>query len=82
MNGVQEEFDEDDGPIHLGGDEGEMDDRDLGPDEFDRDLLDGTWEQQYYSGRVRSVDWHNITVALGLLALIAMILPAILVFVR
>lgn len=82
MNGVQGEFDEDDGPIHLGGEDPNADERDLGPDEFDRDLLDGTWEQEYYSGKQRSVDWHNITIALGLLALIAMVVPLLLVFLN
>ncbi|MEO9255714.1 MAG: hypothetical protein ABI305_09250 [Tepidiformaceae bacterium] len=82
MNSAQEEFDQDDGPIHLGGDESSEDERDLGPDEFDSDLLDGTWEQQYYAGKLRSVDWHNITIALGLLALIAMVVPLLLVFLN
>ncbi len=72
--------DEDDGPISLGGDESWEDERDLGPGEFDRDLMDGSWEQQYYSGRLRTMDWRNITVALGLLALMGMVVPLLLVF--
>lgn len=54
----------------------------LGPDERDRDLLDGSWEEKYYSGRVRSIDWTTIGVALGLLAVIGLVLPGLLVFLR
>ncbi|MEX0781181.1 MAG: hypothetical protein WD557_00915 [Dehalococcoidia bacterium] len=47
---------------------------DLGPDERDLDLLDGTWEDDYYAGRVRTRDWRNITVAISLLIVVAMVL--------
>ncbi len=50
-----------------------------GPDTRDLDLLDGSWEQRYYAGRVRSFDWSSAIVALGLLALAGLIIPLILV---
>jgi hypothetical protein len=52
---------------------------DLGPDEHDLDLLDGSWEQDYYAGRTRSIDWHAVGIGIGLLVLIALVLPAVLV---
>lgn len=62
-------------------DEDELDDElddgeevDLGPDERDLDLLDGTWEDDYYAGRLRSRDWQSITVAVSVLILVAMVL--------
>jgi hypothetical protein len=63
-----EEYDDfDDGP-------------DLGPDERDLDLMDGTWEQEYYSGRAQTRDWNAITAGVALLVLIALVLPMLLVF--
>jgi hypothetical protein len=53
---------------------------DLGPDERDRDLIDGSWEADYYAGRTRSIDWQTVGIGVGLLLLIALILPAVLVF--
>ena len=50
-----------------------------GPDERDMDLMDGSWEQDYYSGRQRSVDWNAILVGMGLLALAGMLIPVMLV---
>ncbi|MCS7296087.1 MAG: hypothetical protein RMK15_08465 [Chloroflexota bacterium] len=55
---------------------------DLGPDERDLDLLDGSWEQQYYSGQLRQRDWQTILLVLALLALLAMLLPLVMVFLR
>jgi hypothetical protein len=55
---------------------------DLGPDERDMDLLDGSWEREYYAGRRRGRDWQTIGIGVGLLVLLAMILPAVLVFLR
>lgn len=55
---------------------------DLGPDERDMDLMDGSWEERYYAGRIRGRDWQSITVALALIALIAMGLPLLLVLFR
>lgn len=54
----------------------------LGPDDTDRDLLDGTWEEEYYKGARRQRDWRSIGVGLALLVLLAMILPAIGLFLR
>ena len=55
---------------------------DLGPDERDADLLDGSWEQGYYAGRNQPRDWKNVYIGLALLLLIAMIVPGILVVSR
>ena len=44
--------------------------------------MDGSWEQEYYSGRKRSIDWHNVTIGIGLLALLGLMLPALLLFFR
>ncbi len=53
-----------------------------GPDERDRDLLDGSWEQQYYAGSHRRRDWSSVGVALTLLLLLGLILPTILIALR
>ena len=58
------------------------DEPELGPDDRDRDLLDGSWEQRYYAGGVRTRDWHSIGIGIGLLFLLAMIVPLVLVFIR
>ncbi len=58
------------------------DDRNLGPDERDRDLLDGSWEQKYYSGTLRSRDWRSIGIGLSLLVLIAITVPMLLMVLR
>jgi hypothetical protein len=55
---------------------------DLGPDERDFDLIDGSWEQRYYRGETRSRDWNTIGIGIALLVLIAMLLPAVLVLTR
>ncbi len=64
----------------------ELDDGDrslaLGPDERDRDLLDGSWEERYYAGRERPRDWSAVGVGLTLLLLIGLLLPALLVVLR
>lgn len=55
----------------------------LGPDERDRDLLDGTWEQEYYSTERRpSRDWNAIGVGIALLLLMGLILPTVLFALR
>ncbi len=64
------------------GDEWDDDGGAPGPDERDMDLLDGSWEQRYYAGRVRSFDWNSAVVALGLLALAGLIIPLFLVVLR
>ena len=62
----------------LGGaDEQDFDDG-LGPDERDRDLMDGSWEREYYSGRVKSRNWNAIGVGIAILVLAGLILPMIL----
>jgi hypothetical protein len=73
--------DEDNEPISLGSG-GDWDGPNLGPDEHDRDLMDGSWEQRYYQGRTRKRDWTGIMTGLGLLVLLGMVLPAILLFFR
>ena len=77
-----EEVWEDEEPISLGPDIPAREDRDLGPDERDRDLIDGTWEQDFYAGRQRSIDWHAVMVGLGLLVLLGMLIPVFQVFLR
>ena len=59
--------------------EPEDDGPDLGPDERDRDLMDGSWEQRYYSGRVRSLDWNAIIVGVSILVLAGLLVPLVLV---
>lgn len=53
-----------------------------GPDARDRDLMDGTWEERYYTGRERHFDWNSVIIALGLIALIALVVPGLLVVFR
>lgn len=55
---------------------------DLGPDERDLDLLDGSWEHDYYAGHIRTRDWRSIGVGIGLLALLGMTVPLILTVLR
>ncbi len=58
------------------------DDRDLGPDDRDRDLMDGSWEQRYYSGQLRTRDWNTIALGIALIVVIALVLPMLLVALR
>lgn len=58
------------------------DEPDLGPDERDRDLMDGSWEERYYSGRVRRRDWQSVYVGLALMALLGLVVPALVVVFR
>jgi hypothetical protein len=81
--GYEDEDEDDRIPLNPGDDEAGWDDEpDLGPDERDLDLMDGTWEQKYYAGRRKSPDWGAITIGLGLLVLISLLLPMILVVLR
>jgi hypothetical protein len=64
-----EEDDFDDGP-------------DLGPDERDRDLMDGSWEERYYAGQASNRDWNFVHLAIALLLLLGLIVPGILVLIR
>lgn len=60
----------------------EADDVVFGPDERDRDLLDGSWERQYYAGRNRRRDWNSIGIGIALLLLMGMLLPTLLIALR
>jgi hypothetical protein len=51
----------------------------LGPDERDRDLMDGTWEAEHYSGRQKTRDWNTITAGVAVIVLMALIVPMFLV---
>ncbi len=63
--------------------EDEEDDLALGPDERDRDLLDGSWEREYYAGQRRpSRDWSSIGIGIALLLLMGMLLPTLLIALR
>ncbi|MDZ7728960.1 MAG: hypothetical protein U5Q44_12605 [Dehalococcoidia bacterium] len=53
-----------------------------GPDERDIDLLDGRWEERYYSGQERTRDWGTIGLAVAIVAAASLILPGLLVFFR
>ena len=45
----------------------ENDEPDLGPDERDLDLMDGSWEREYYSGRMKTRNWNAIGAGIGIL---------------
>lgn len=79
MPDERDEFDEED-RIPLGANPDADGGPDLGPDERDMDLMDGSWEQRYYSGKERGRDWGTIGVGLGLLVLISLVVPMFLVF--
>jgi hypothetical protein len=65
----EDDFYEDDGP-------------DLGPDERDADLLDGTWELRYYTQQERPRDWRSVYVGVAVLVAAALLLPALLAVFR
>lgn len=56
------------------------DEPDLGPDERDADLMDGSWEQRYYAGRVQTRDWRSITAVVSILILLAFAAGAVAAF--
>jgi len=58
------------------------DEKNLGPDERDMDLMDGTWEERYYRGEVRQRDWRTISLAISLLVVIGLVVPLVLVLTR
>jgi hypothetical protein len=68
-------------PDRDDGDDGELG-PDLGPDERDLDLLDGSWEQEYYSGRMKTRDWNAVLIGFAILVVAAMVVPMLLVFAR
>lgn len=49
-----------------------------GPDERDRDLMDGSWEQEYYSGRIKTRNWNAIGIAIAILVVAGLIVPMVL----
>lgn len=53
---------------------------DLGPDERDADLMDGSWEQRYYAGQQNKRDWSTVYTAVAILVLLAILVPTLLVF--
>ncbi|HQW51410.1 MAG TPA: hypothetical protein PL082_05090 [Tepidiformaceae bacterium] len=53
-----------------------------GPDERDLDLMDGRWEQEYYSGRIRTRDWNAVGVGVALLVIASLVIPMFLVLTR
>ena len=61
------------------GDEDNGDEAGLGPDERDRDLMDGSWEDSYYAGDVKTRDWNTIIAGVSLIVLIAITIPMLLV---
>ena len=56
-----------------------VDEENLGPDERDRDLLDGSWEREYYSGQRKTRDWNTIGAGIALVVVAAMVIPLVLV---
>lgn len=42
------------------------------------DLIDGSWEGDYYAGRKKRRDWQGVGLAIGLLIVIALLLPGVL----
>ena len=76
---TDDELDEDEGDDDVISLDDFDDGPDLGPDERDRDLMDGTWEQEHYGGRRKSRDWNTIGLGIALLVIIAMLLPTVLV---
>ena len=61
-------------------DDKDDDEPDLGPDERDRDLMDGSWEDNYYAGEVKTRDWNTIIAGVSLIVLISLAIPMLLVF--
>lgn len=49
-----------------------------GPDERDRDLMDGTWEQENPGGVKPPRDWRSIQIGVLILLILSAILPAFL----
>lgn len=48
---------------------------DLGPDERDLDLMDGSWEQEYYAGRLKTRNWNAIGAGVAIVVLAAILVP-------
>ncbi|MGE0599167.1 MAG: hypothetical protein AB7J35_08025 [Dehalococcoidia bacterium] len=60
-------------------DEDEAEGIDLGPDERDLDLMDGSWEEKYYSGQVKTRNWNAIGAGIALLVVASLLVPMVLV---
>ncbi len=58
------------------------DEPDLGPDDRDMDLMDGSWEERHYAGQARTRDWQSIGIGISLIVLLAITIPMFLVLVR
>jgi hypothetical protein len=58
---LYEEDDDEDGPD--------------GPDERDLDLMDGSWEQEYYAGRLKTRNWNAIGAGVAIVVLAAILVP-------
>jgi hypothetical protein len=69
-------------PPGLADDEYDNDEPDLGPDERDRDLMDGSWEERYYAGTTQNRDWGFVQLAIAVVVVLGLVVPAILVLVR
>ena len=72
-------------PITVAGDPEEQDDyrNDApGPDERDLDLMNGSWEQEYYSGRMKTRNWNAIGVGIAILVIAGLVVPMILAAVN
>lgn len=50
-----------------------------GPDERDLDLMDGSWEQEYYAGQIRTRDWNAVGVGVAILVIASLVIPMFLV---
>ena len=50
-----------------------------GPDERDRDLIDGTWERKYYSGKLRQFNWAALYPWLAFILILSMVIPVVLI---
>ena len=73
------EYDDED-VITLGRESGPaFDGPNLGPDDRDADLMDGSWEER--APRVQR-DWHAVQLGIALLVLLSLVLPGILVFTQ
>lgn len=73
-------FDEDELEEDSGEFAADSDELDLGPDERDLDLMDGSWEQAYYSGRMKSRNWNAIVAGVAILVVASLVVPMLLVF--
>lgn len=57
-----------------------MSDEPIGPDERDMDLIDGSWEDDYYAGQREKRDWGAVQAGIVILVVLSLVLPSILIF--